>query len=168
VAAELSQHQFLADFGNSRVISTAVHIHQSDHRRAVGVLKHIEVADDNFGAMGGNKFLTSEPKLVIGQAQSLTRQSGLLLSGIVGVSNLAEHGYNKQQSNSAKEQRIKSYGIIDRLIDKPREAGLISVLIGICLGAMGIALYLNRGWHFGMVLLGFGALSPLFPWWAGD
>jgi hypothetical protein len=85
-----------------------------------------------------------------------------------GVSGLAQYDNDKENSRDAKKESEQSYGIIDRLVDQPRKAGLISVVLGILTGTVGITLYLNRSAVISRVGLAFvclGMFTPLFPWW---
>lgn len=78
---------------------------------------------------------------------------------------------NQDQRESSYREQAREYGerIIDRLADKPRYVTLVSVFFGLFCSACGIALYLgDRGLMLsgiGIVLVGFGIITPLFPWW---
>jgi hypothetical protein len=111
---------------------------------------------------GGSAFLQLQTHL-IGRSEYISAQ--LPFRRLTGITDLNYDNDHKQQRYRAKAEGGQSYGVIDRLIDKPREAGLISMFIGVGIGAIGIALYLNRGWKIGMGLLCVGMFTPLFPWW---
>jgi len=121
--------------------------------------------DPNSGAVRGIEFVTSQLELCVGELQCAARQSSLSVGSITSIAYLTNDRADQQQSHRSEKQSIKSYGIIDRLIDKPREAGLISLIVGVVIGAIGITLYLNRGWKIGFLLLVIGGVTPLFPWW---
>lgn len=59
--------------------------------------------------------------------------------------------------------------IVEYLLNHPRNAMLISVIVGVLTGAIGITLSLNSepGWRrsLGGALLVLGMLTPILPWW---
>jgi hypothetical protein len=85
-----------------------------------------------------------------------------------GVSDLQQNNNGQQEVSYQYAASEQSKGVIDRLIDKPRESVVISVAIGALTSAIGIAFYLNGGLICsvlggGLFLL--GMLTPIIPWW---
>ncbi len=94
--------------------------------------------------------------------------SQLPFGGFASIFHLAQYDNDKQERRDTKEKREESYGIIDGLVDQPRKAGLISMLLGVLCGTIGITLYLKRGRavsNVGFALVILGMMAPIIPWW---
>lgn len=92
----------------------------------------------------------------------------LLLGGTPGIFHLAQYDDDKKERRDSKEKREQGYRVIDSLVDQPRKAGLISMIVGILCGAIGRTFYLKRNAvvsRAGLALVCLGMLTPLFPWW---
>jgi hypothetical protein len=93
------------------------------------------------------------------------QQVGAQLSfrGTTGVAYL-------DSDNKNEEDRRDRKGIVDQLIEKSSRYPVLSDLVGVICGAIGITIYVNsREWFgaaIGFILIAVGILTPVFPWWA--
>jgi hypothetical protein len=94
----------------------------------------------------------------------------LPFGGMTRIANLRDNPKNEAEGRDSEETGQYGERIVERFLQHPREITLVSTLIGMFCTAIGITLYLNGRGTFtsiaGLLLLGIGMITPLFPWWA--
>jgi hypothetical protein len=94
----------------------------------------------------------------------------LPFGGMTRIAYLRDNPKNEAEGRDSKETGQYGERIVERFLQHPREITLVSTLIGMFCAAIGIALYLNSRGTFacvtGLLLLGVGMITPIFPWWA--